>query len=142
MANYANQKPSLIAGQGALSKSRINPSASLAISLKHFDLKQGQSFQKWEEEKLLAQMLDTFYGYCQRTPVDKCFNPKFKPYKSFPAHSEFKPPAHVPPDATWYSMHLAGEPCVIGHMISNVFYVVFLDMHHKFYPSNLQDRGK
>jgi hypothetical protein len=41
-----------------------------------------------------------------------------------------------------YSMHIKGLPCVAGHMVQNVFYVVFLDKHHKFFPSDIQERGK
>ncbi|MGO8836690.1 MAG: hypothetical protein ACLQAH_11965 [Limisphaerales bacterium] len=142
MANFIKQKPSLLAGQAILTKAQIDPTATLAFSLRHFDSRQGQRFEEWEERKLLSQMLEVFRGYCLRTPVAQCFNPHFKPYKEFPAKSDFRHPAHVPPDATWYSMHLAGLPCVVGHMINHVFYVVFLDMNHRFFPVDLQDRGK
>jgi hypothetical protein len=131
-----------LAGQAQFTKAQIDPSAALAFSLKHFDRNQGQRFEEWEAEKLLSEMLNTFWGYCQRPLFNQCFNPKFKPYKTFPPDSEFKHPAHVPEDANWYSMHIKGLPCVAGHMVHNVFYVVFLDKFHKFYPSNLQKRGK
>lgn len=142
MAQFQKSKPSLLAGQARITKAQIDPTATLAFSFKHFDRNQGQKFEEWEGEKLLSQMLNRFWEYCQRQTVDECFNKRFKPYKSIPPNSEFKHPAHVPPDATWYSMHIDALPCVIGHRIRNVFYVVFLDRFHKFYPIDLQARGK
>jgi hypothetical protein len=41
----------------------------------------------------------------------------------------------LPLDAIGASMHIKGLPCVIGHMHHHVFYVVFLDKDHKFWPS-------
>jgi hypothetical protein len=31
-------------------------------------------------------------------------------------------------------MHIQAKECVGGHIIGNVFYVVFLDWDHKFWP--------
>jgi hypothetical protein len=62
---------------------------------------------------------------------------RFKRYKSFPPDSEFRHPRHVPADADWYVMHIEGLPCIAGHMVKNVFYLVFLDKNHKFWPTML-----
>ncbi len=36
-------------------------------------------------------------------------------------------------------MHIQNKECVIGHTLRNVFYVVFLDKEHGFYPSELKN---
>jgi hypothetical protein len=130
-------------GKGLLSgqanKAGIDPTATLALCLKHFDPNQTQKFEDWEAEKLLSKMLKKIQGYSGCHYL-QCFNPKFKQYKSFPPTSEFKHPAHVPQDADWYVMHIEGLPCIAGHMVKNLFYLVFLDKDHKFWPSNIQNR--
>jgi len=37
-------------------------------------------------------------------------------------------------------MHIDGLPCIAGHMVKNVFYLVFLDKEHKFFPTDIQER--
>src|SRR5665213_2524605 len=124
-------KPSLLDGQA--SKGATEPSVPLVLCLKHFDPKQKQTFEEWENDRLLSKMLKKIQGY-SGTNYLQCFNPRFKPYKEFPPHSEFKHPPHVPADAHWYVMHIEGQPCIAGHMVKNVFYLVFLDKEHKFWP--------
>jgi hypothetical protein len=130
-------KISLLAGQAT--KAAIDPTATLALCLKHFDSNQSQSFEEWETEKLLSKMLKKIQAY-SGTHYLQCFNPKFKAYKQFPPNSEFKHPRHVPPDADWHVMHIEGLPCIAGHMVKNIFYLVFLDRYHKFWPTDIQDR--
>lgn len=71
-------------------------------------------------------------------------------YDGFPLKSEFEHPKHIPKTVRWARFRLEGDMRVIGFIIpadldgkiskksgvafdSNVFYVVFLDQHHKFY---------
>jgi hypothetical protein len=105
-----------------------------SLNFKYFDSTQGQSFSEWERDGLLSKAVDR---WCQhsRKKLRQCFDSRFKPYDYFPPKSEFKHPKHVPPDAEWASMHIQGEECVVGHVHHNVFYVVFLDRHHKFWPT-------
>ncbi len=130
-------KVSLFVGQAT--KASIDPTATLALCLKHFDRNQRQTFEEWEAEGLLSKMLKKIQGH-SGTHYLRCFNSRFKPYKEFPPNSEFKHPAHVPPDADWHVMHIEGLPCIAGHMVKNVFYLVFLDKEHKFFPTDLQNR--
>jgi hypothetical protein len=130
-------KINLFAGQAK--KADIDPTATLALCLKHLDPNQAQSFEQWESEGLLSKMLRKFKGY-SGTHYLECFNSTFKPYKQFPPNSEFRHPRHVPLDADWYVMHIEGEPCIAGHMVKNIFYLVFLDKEHKFWPSDIQNR--
>lgn len=76
----------------------------------------------------------------------------YQVYKKFPSKSEFKNPSSVPHDAVWgrfrvdRTIRLAGftVPPSLNHKLcdnekfrycSNTFYVVFIDMHHKFYAT-------
>jgi hypothetical protein len=109
----------------------------LVISLKHLDRNQGQTFNQWEEDRILADALDVLCGYCHDTLQKQCCNEKFKPYSSFPPpdKTEYYFPSHVPPDAHWACMHVKGKQCVVGHIVRNVFYIVFLDKEHRFWIS-------
>jgi hypothetical protein len=107
----------------------------LVFSFKHFDRTQGQNFEDWESNQLLSKMLNEFHGYCLRPHFAECLGSKFTVYGKFPGVSKFKHPKQVPPDADWTRIHIQGEPCVIGHMFQNIFYVVFLDREHQFWPS-------
>jgi len=72
-------------------------------------------------------------------------------YNQFPSKSDFSHPQFVPHEAMWARFRLEGSTRLIGFMIpaeydgtahqktkmlfdSNVFYVVFLDKDHRFYP--------
>ncbi len=72
-------------------------------------------------------------------------------YKSFPARSEFKFPKAIPHDVNWGRFRLENLSRLIGFTIPgtfrphettdhfsydfNTFYVVFIDLEHKFYLS-------
>ncbi len=71
-------------------------------------------------------------------------------YSSFPEKTTFKKPDCIPHDARWGRFRLGnklrlagfsipsqynGKPDNAGNILSsNVFYVVYLDMNHEFYP--------
>ena len=67
-------------------------------------------------------------------------------YKSFPVHSDFIHPKHVPLDVKWARFSLESDMRLIGFVVpndlvllhkipSNIFNVVFLDQHHRFYKT-------
>lgn len=107
----------------------------LTFSFKDFDHTQGQTFVCWESESLLNKMLDKLKEYSKKT-IEEAKKASFKIYGSLPEHSEFKHPKHVTEDAVWASMHIQGKECIAGHLIDNVFYIVFLDREHKFWPTS------
>lgn len=75
----------------------------------------------------------------------------FADYKSFPAKSEFKFPKAIPHDVSWGRFRLENLSRLIGFTIPgtlkaqdsktdetydyNTFYLVFIDLEHKFYLS-------
>ena len=107
----------------------------IVLSFKDFDRNQGQSFEEWEEDKLLALAVSKLREVCQLTKAQAIANQIIKPYSKidFPPESIFEHPKHVLPDVTWCSMHIKGKECVIGYFIDNVFQVVFLDKNHEFW---------
>lgn len=107
------------------------------ISFKHLDKNQGQKFEEWESDKILARALDTLASYCNSTLEEQCGTKKFRRYSNFPGieDTDFTFPSHVPPDAEWARIHITGKQIVAGHIFRNVFYVVFLDKNHQFWKT-------
>jgi hypothetical protein len=110
----------------------------IVLSFKDFDMTQGQLFSDWETEKLLALAVDKLRQVCGLTKNEATKSEIIKPYTKvgFPPNSEFTHPKHVPHDVIWNSMHIQGKPCVIGYFDDNIFFVVFLDKNHAFWPSH------
>jgi len=86
---------------------------------------------------LLSVMLDKLKEYSRKT-VMEAGKAGFKIYGSFPPDSSFRHPKHIAEDAVWASLHIQGKECIAGHLIDNIFYIVFLDKEHKFWPSKLK----
>lgn len=107
---------------------------TFAVSFKHLDKTQGQTFEDWEKEGLLVNMLNTLSDYCKNT-MQGNKGKNFKEYGYFPLRSKFKHPKHVPQDVNWASLHLSGRVCLGGYIDENVFNVVFLDKNHEFWIS-------
>jgi hypothetical protein len=112
----------------------VQPPVQFCLNFSPFDPTQGQTLEDWNNDGLLIKAFHKWREQCKKTII-QCIQEKgFAIYGHIPNHSEFTRPTHVPEDAQWASMHIQGGPCVIGHVIGNVFYVVFLDKHHKFWP--------
>ena len=137
-----HQKESLLKHVRKPSVKNEEENGHMVISLKYIDRTQGQTFEEWEKEGLLASALDTLSHYCKDTLQKQCSTDVFKHYKSFPPNNktDYTHPDHVPQDVNWASMHVNGKQCLIGHIFRNVFYIVFLDKDHRFWISDLQDR--
>ncbi|MDR3334869.1 MAG: hypothetical protein LBT13_08310 [Treponema sp.] len=116
-----------------ISIERLN-NKEMVFSFKDFDHTQGQTFLVWEENKLLHLLLEKMKEYSHKTLIDaqKAY---FTIYGSFPTNSQFKYPRHISEDAIWASLHIQGKECIIGHIIDNIFYTVFLDKEHQFWPT-------
>jgi hypothetical protein len=88
-------------------------------------------------------MLEKFNEICKCNIVEAQQQNMIKIYDDFPEKSEFKYPKTVIRDERikWaVIMNIKGQkPRVAGHIIDNVFYVVFLDKEHKFFPSELKN---
>ena len=115
---------------------RIEP--FIVLSFKNFDRNQGQSFEDWEEDRLLALLISKLREICQLTVGQATSNQIIKPYTKvgFPPNSSFTHPKHVLPDVIWCSMHIKGKECVIGYFEDFIFHVVFLDKEHEFWKTH------
>jgi hypothetical protein len=110
----------------------------MVFSFKDFDIKQippGQSYDNWQEDKLLAYMLQKFGHICGLNIIEAQQQKVLKIYGEFPVKTDFKLPQHIADDVKWaVIMDIKGQKGrVVGHIIGNVFYVVFLDQEHRFY---------
>jgi hypothetical protein len=109
----------------------------MVFSFKDFDINQippGQSYDKWQEDKLLACMLQKFGHICGLNIVEAQQQKVLKIYGYFPAKTDFKAPQNITGDVNWaVIMNIKGQKArVAGHIINNIFYVVFLDQEHRF----------
>jgi hypothetical protein len=112
----------------------------ILFSFKDFDKNQippGQSYEDWQEEQLLAYMLEKFGHICELNRFEAIQNKYIKVYGDFPSNSDFEYPKGFSDDLQWaVIMNIKGQKGrVAGHIIDNIFYVVFLDKEHRFYPS-------
>lgn len=109
----------------------------IVFSFKDFDDSQAvsQGYSDWQEEKLLSAMLKHFEEICKWSVAEAIRNQKLTIYQQFPQNSDFKKPKHIADNVKWAAIKdIKGQKQrVIGHMIDNVFYVVFLDKDHKFW---------
>jgi hypothetical protein len=110
----------------------------LLFSLKDFDISQGQSFGDWEKDGLLSRAMESLRSHSDKT-IPEAEKNRLKIYKSIdgsmPGGSGFKFPVTLKLKPLWASLRFGGSERIIGHMIDNIFHIVFLDKGHEFYPS-------
>lgn len=103
----------------------------MAFSFLHLSKDQGASFDDWNNEGVLLKALDRMKEYSNKRIFDK--DGAYTIYGDFPPNSGFTHPKNVPTDANWARIHINGKYVIAGHVINNIFYVVFLDSNHKFW---------
>ena len=113
-------------------------SPKVTFSLKDIDKNQippGQSYEEWARKGLLAYLLEKLEYISQKTMAEAIQEGYIKVYGAFPPRSNFRHPTHIARDVNWaVIMKIKGQKGrVAGHIIDNVFYIVFLDMDHLFY---------
>ena len=107
----------------------------ILFSFKDCDKNQGQSYADWETEALLSAMLEKFGHLCEMTIIEAKQQNIITEYGNFPPKSDFKHPKHIANDVNWAVIkNVKGQKGrIAGHIIGNVFYVVFLDQNHRFF---------
>lgn len=115
----------------------------VVFSLKDIDKNQippGQSYEEWAGNGLLTYLLEKLEYISQKTMTEAIQEGYIKVYDNFPPRSDFRHPVHITSDVKWaVIMKIKGQKArVAGHIIDNVFYIVFLDMNHLFYK--MKDR--
>ncbi len=111
---------------------------NLTISFMYLDVEQGQTIKEWGESGLLVNLFERLKYLTEKAYIELTAGERSKvlmEYGSFPKHSLFKCPKHLKDVDTWHRVRLNEKTRVGGFIIGNVFYVVFLDAKHEFYPS-------
>lgn len=112
-------------------------SGNMLFSFQYFDSSQkfASSFKDWQSVGLLSKAIETITGYCAKPLLSQVDGDKFAIYGEFPPKERtgFEFPKHVPEDAEWARIHITGTAVLAGHVVGNIFYVVFLDKTHKFW---------
>lgn len=113
----------------------------LSLNFKDFDWNQcppGQTFEQWEDEKRLSILMRKFVELCKYNRTEAMQMKMLKVYGEFPNNSEFKKPDYIVGEVQWGTLQRIGgqKPRLAGYIIDSVFYPVFLDKEHKFYPSS------
>jgi hypothetical protein len=103
---------------------------------------QGQTFEEWEEAGLAAPLFERMKFVGQFSVQEALQNQYIKQYTKvdFPPESGFLQPRHIT-GVTWAVMHVANhsKEVVAGYIEDNIFFVVFLDREHQFWPSALKN---
>lgn len=107
------------------------------ISLQYYndDQPSKETLLDWQNDGLLAKALDVLKGYCQRPLHEQIDGDKFAMYNEFPPKdkTDFSFPKNVPEDAHWARIHVNGRSVIVGHVVNNTFFIVFLDKNHRFW---------
>lgn len=119
---------------------------TITFSLVKLDINQGQSIDDWEKEELLSSLCKMMRQVGQYNSSQVLASQMIKQYTKvgFPPNSEFDEPKHVSP-TYWAVIHIKpkSKEVVVGYLEDEVFYIVFLDKEHEFWPTkDIQDRGK
>lgn len=127
----------------------------LSFNFKYLDSTQGQTFSTLTVEQFskIMEKLKWYSTekrfYWEKTAIGhgKKQHHVLEVYGDFPSKSEYVHPAHVPAGVKWARFRLEGDQRLIGFVVDKsdsekynfnpeVFYVVFLDLYHKFYISD------
>ena len=96
----------------------------IVFSFIHLSQDQGANFKQWNEEGKLIPALERLKEYSGKkiSQTDSVFTI----YGDFPPKTKFKHPQ-------WARIHVDGKHIIAGHIVKNIFYVVFLDSDHSFW---------
>ena len=143
MARNKNERkdPAFLREQGNRSKVGAKV-CNITFSLSKHVTAEGQSIEEWNELGLLGQLNLRMKYVGQHPTLYVRQNQLIKEYHKveFPPNSGFTHPKHVG-DVTWAVMHLTptSKEVVAGYIEDDVFYIIFLDKEHQFWPSKLKN---
>lgn len=111
--------------------------SNFKLSFQYLDTTQkfGSSFKDWQRSGLLSKAMETLQGYCCSPLLQNIDGKKFTIYEKYPSKdkTDFLYPQNVPEDAHWARIHVNAKSVIIGHIVDDTFYVVFLDKTHHFW---------
>ena len=124
----------------------------LSFNFSFLDNEQGQKFSDLTVEQF-SKIIEKLKWYSKENrthweaePIGHTDGKVLAVYEDFPSKSDFFHPNHVPAGVKWARFRLEGDQRLIGFVIDkndienfglypDVFYIVFLDLYHKFYIS-------
>lgn len=112
----------------------------LCLNFKDFDHSQcppGQTYDDWQKSGKLAKLMVKFEQVCQMTRAEAASQGVIGIYGKFPERGDFKQPSYIQGKVEWGTIKNIGgqQTRLAGYFIGHVFYPVFLDEKHRFYPS-------
>jgi hypothetical protein len=118
----------------------------ISFCFSKIDKTQGQTIEEWEQLGLLSTFIVKTQQISNMEYQQALAQQLIKQYTKvgFPENSEFIEPRHVTP-TYWAVIHITqnSKEVVVGYLDeNNVFYIIFLDKEHKFWPTDIQSRGK
>jgi hypothetical protein len=118
----------------------------ISFCFSKIDKTQGQTIEEWEQLGLLSTFIVKTQQISNMEYQQALAQQLIKQYTKvgFPENSEFIEPKHVTP-TYWAVIHITqnSKEVVVGYLDeNNVFYIIFLDKEHKFWPTDIQSRGK
>jgi hypothetical protein len=141
MSKKERKDPSYLREQGTR-KAREAKQRAITFSLTKHIPNQGQTIEEWHTAGLLVLLFNRLKSVGHFTPVEVRQKKIIKEYTKvdFPPNSQFKKPTHIV-DVTWAVMHITqnSKEVVVGYIEEDVFYIVFLDKDHLFWPSILKN---
>ncbi|MCP4551473.1 MAG: hypothetical protein GY834_05435 [Bacteroidetes bacterium] len=140
MTNYNRSQ-----GQGERrgSKSELK----VVLSFEYLDIQQGQTFKQWNDKNDLLKLQELGLALSKTTVGQALAEQIIIQYNiadskkwnenNMPKVSKWKYPTTVPRnDIPWSKIELGRKLRVIGYLETNIFYVIFLDNSHQFFPSS------
>jgi hypothetical protein len=131
---------------------------NMAFSFQYFDISQepASGFSDLTEEQLRKTILKiqsysaNTIEYWKNQRIGGGGNHVLEIYGDFPRKSDFMHPKSVPSDVLWARFRLESDMRLIGFFIphdlcaehklaKNIFYVIFIDEHHRFYKTAHDD---
>jgi hypothetical protein len=118
----------------------------VVLSFEYLDIQQGQTFKQWNDKDDLLKLLELGQALNKLTVGQALAQGIIKQYDmaesqrwnihNMPKVSKWRYPTTVPSNnIPWSKIELGRKLRVIGYLETNIFYVVFLDNNHQFFPS-------
>jgi hypothetical protein len=142
MSKKERKDPAYLREQGKRQAKAVKQRKITFCLSKHIT-NQGQTIEDWDESELLVLLFNRLKFIGQYTSLEVRQNKYIKEYTKvdFPPNSEFKKPTHIG-EVTWAVMHITtnSKEVVVGYIDEDdIFYIIFLDKEHKFWPSTLKN---
>lgn len=133
--------------QGEKGRRGSKKDPKVVLSFEYLDIQQGQTSKEWNDKNDLLK-LQEYMQVLNKTTVGQALakqliiqydteDSRKWNNQNMPKVSKWNYPTTVPrKDIRWCKIELGRKLRVIGYLDLNVFYVVFLDNNHQFFPSS------